>query len=564
MTVRLWGGSLLLCALACGGGTQIQLVGIVPTVPANPVSTLNGQNPVSPAVPARPAWPRVQSRIPSWSIRFPPETAEVVYDMSQGRVYMPGEFEAEGQSWAVELRQRGDSARYHPKHSWKVKLPEEVRLHGQRKLNFMAAWLDAGYLTDVFANHLMQAAGAQAPNTEYVTLTVNGEFQGIYVQIEQVDSRFLEQHGLDEDGNVYRCGSRDCELKATPRAHYQDPFEKKTNEASPSGDLDSLIRDLSAVPEHQLEADLERHFDLDLDLRSMAVNALVSNYGIDDSGSYLVHDLRRDRWSYVPWDLNNGLMRYWRSEPLTQKPYVTRALPVFTVYDPETIKSYEWKQAKYGDAHRPFSVLNQRIWDRPALRNRVLDHMERLLDTVFRPEEANRFIDALSALLRPELPRDPFVDPEHARRAPGFLKEYVQGRAEFVRKTVALERRRGEGGVVIDAIEPPGKVTLYNRENRAVDLGGMTFTDELRREFKYTLPAGLSIPAGGTLLLSADGQVGLGPTHLPFVLSSSGGELGLFDGVSMAGALDVAYYPALKPGEAYQRTPRGSEDWNFR
>jgi spore coat protein H len=522
-----------------------------------------------------PTWPPLNTQLEHFELSFGEQTAAIVYDLRRGKEYAPGWFEARGVTYEVELRQRGDSARYHPKLSWKVKLSPKERLDGARRLNFLAEWLDAGYLTDLFAYRLMAAAEVHAPHVRHVTLSVNGEYQGIYTMVEQVDKHFLRTHRVDLDGNVYRCGSKDCELKITPRAHYQKDWVKKTNEEAPRDDLDRFLQAISRTPEHELEAFLAQSLELEAYLRYMAVNALIGNHGIDDSGTYFVHDRKVRRWFVAPWDLNNSRMQYWRQESLTAQPRVKRAIPVYTAYDPETIKTWEWKDGKYGGAHRPFSVLNQRIWDRPALRHRALDYLEELMNTVFTPESADAQIDAIHAVIRAELELDPHVDLPKALRAPSYLKEYVRGRRAFLAQELPKERARGEGGVVINAIamsggtardewgEADGYIELYNRTDQPILVGGRVLTDVVRDEFRYRLPEGLVVPAQGKLLLWADGQPSQGPNHLPFRLSADGGELALLGGEAMAQVLDMIFYAPLRQGRRYGRTPDGAETWGW-
>ncbi len=78
-------------------------------------------------------------------------------------------------------------------------------------------------------------------------------------------------------------------------------------------------------------------------------------------------------------------------------------------------------------------------------------------------------------------------------------------------------------GVYVDWIE------LYNMTDEDVDLAGFTITDDLDEPDKHVLAAGLVVPAGGHLLLWADGTPDLGLSHLGFSLSREGEELGLYD-----------------------------------
>ncbi|MFN7133965.1 MAG: anthrax toxin lethal factor-related metalloendopeptidase, partial [Myxococcales bacterium] len=118
--------------------------------------------PAPPVAPPRPAWEPLPE-VEHYALTFDEATAAVVYDLSQGKTWMPATFIADGQRYEVSLRQRGQGARYHPKHSWHVKFPDGVRFRGVKRLKLAAEYLDAGYLSDVFSYGLMNAAHVIAP-----------------------------------------------------------------------------------------------------------------------------------------------------------------------------------------------------------------------------------------------------------------------------------------------------------------------------------------------------------------------------------------------------------------
>ena len=524
-----------------------------------------------------PRWPALQTSVEQWSLDYPDSTWKIISDETRKDEYGPATFKFGSQTLQVAVRKRGQQSWYHPKTSYKVKFPKGTKFEGARSYNLLAEWLDAGYLTDMFSYGLMNAAGATAPRARYVSLTVNGTFQGVYTIVENVDDGdFLGARNLDPYASVYRCGERDCELKITPPAPYQGPWEKKTNTTLPSDDLNGFLTNLSRVPEHELEGFLTRNLELDGYLKTFAVYILINMYGIDDSGSFLVHDFAKERWSYVPWDLNNCQMMFYRMDPPAQEPYWSRPIPIFTAYDKQSVGTYQWKQQKYGNAHMPFSVLSQRIWDNPGLRNRVLDQVETLLATAFSAEQANARIDAQWNLIKAEVERDPWVNAVNASLAARYLKEYVAKRTQYLSENLKQQRHTGEGGVVFNVLGAAGGtrhdetgaaapfIELYNREATPIDLGGGSISNDLRKQLLYALPAGMVVPPRGKLVLWADGKPELGPTHLPFTIGDGGGELGLYDGTSLAGVRDITYFAPLKPGNEYGRTTDGAESWNWR
>ncbi|HYG69569.1 MAG TPA: CotH kinase family protein, partial [Anaeromyxobacteraceae bacterium] len=518
-----------------------------------------GANPgggTDPGPPATAAWPPLQASVEALRLTFPPSTATIVLD-PYNDAYAPGRLFLGGTWYDVELRQRGQGSRMHPKHSWKFRHPKGELHDGAagtgawpaRTRHTLAEWMDGGYLADPLSYGLMLGAGVRAPRWRYVTLEVNGESQGVYVELQDVDKTFLRDHGFHEDSNVYRCGRGDCQFALWPRKPYMDPWEKETNESQDASDLEAFLRGLNRTPEHELEAWLERHLDLARFVRMYAVGIVLGWHAVDDSGSYLVHDPATDRWSFVPWDLNNGRIVFFRDQDPNAAPWVRNAIPFYTLYDPITLSWAEGKSQSYGTpVHPPYVVLFQRVWDLPALRNRILDEAVKLLDGPFSEAQAFPRIDALRGLVEPLLPRDPWISPEHQARAADWTKAYVTGRAAFIRERLEAERRRGEGGLVVNAIGP-GFLELFNRDAAPRDLGGLALTNDLRERLKTPLPAGIVVAPHGTV-------------RIPFDVTTAGGEVGLFDAATRL-PLDVLFHAPLE-GRAYARTPEGAETWGWR
>ncbi|WP_232293309.1 CotH kinase family protein [Stigmatella aurantiaca] len=518
-------------------------------------------------------FPPVQTRLPRFELYIAPEDLAKLDAHPTSDDTVPVVVVLDGQSAPGQIRYRGASTRTLPQKSFKIELDSGYDLDDRDHFNLLASWNDGGKLTEKFAVDLYTAMGLPVPSAQYVRVSLNGQHNGLYVDMEHVGKEYLKHHGRERNASVYRCGHRNCEMTLQPGGSYQGDFEKKTNEDVSRADLDTFLTWVNHSDDAEFEAKLERFVDVEAYLGNLAMDALISNNVVEDSRSYWVHEHLKDQWMYVPWDLNNARMLYWRTWDETYSIISHRWPQSFTLYDPGVQELWEQRQEDRPNQRPTWSILATRVWDRPALRERVLAKLEQALEGPFSEARANAHIDALWAVAGPELAMDPYVSPAHVARARDALKKYVRDRRAFLLKTMKDLRAHGTGSLVIHEVAAgsAGYVELHNRGAVPVALDHYELTADLRGTPRYRLPA-ITLAPDQRVRIIADGNTDAGPDHLPITLSRQGGEVGLFDArrVSEAGKPlvyspeDAVYYGPLPAGQVYGRKTRGSEDFERR
>ena len=101
---------------------------------------------------------------------------------------------------------------------------------------------------------------------------------------------------------------------------------------------------------------------------------------------------------------------------------------------------------------------------------------------------------------------------------------------------------------------------LYNAEPTNVNLYGYFLTDDPNAQRKWTIPAGVVIPAGGFLLFWADND-DLAPNHCNFSLASEGETIMLSTPATQI--VDSVSYEKIPPNISIGRFPDGSTNWYF-
>ena len=103
-------------------------------------------------------------------------------------------------------------------------------------------------------------------------------------------------------------------------------------------------------------------------------------------------------------------------------------------------------------------------------------------------------------------------------------------------------------------------IELYNAGGSDADIGGWTMTDDLAAPDKWTVPEGTVVPAGGFLLIWADGLDEVGAAlHAGFKLSGGGEQVGLFD--TTGAAVDTLTFGPQETDVSTGRLPDGGSTW---
>jgi spore coat protein H len=516
------------------------------------------------------AFPPLQTEVPLYELYIPPETL-ARFEADPYLDEQPAMLVVGKDTYDVMVRLRGSTSRFFPKKSWRIEFPKGTKFDGRRKHNLVAEFQDRTMMTEKLAYDLMLAMNLPAPRTKYVRLSLNDQYQGVYLDIERVDDTFAEAHDFaDPDPTIYRCGAKDCEMKLW-RTDYQQDWQKETNEKEGGKeDIAALMHVINRTPEPDLPRALAEHLELERYLRTLAVEVLISNNITEDSQSYLIHDRTTGKWTYVAWDLNNNDARWWPTYELGMKPVVEHPLLPFSLSDDWVAKMYAKRASRPGFLPT-FSNLNTRIAYNPELRGRLAALIQKSLAELFDPAVLHPRLEAMHALIAPHMEADPYLNlgPEGQPDPNGlakfhqglpFLKAYAEQRATFVcGELKRLEAPRQT--LRLSAVNPSeGWVELHNPADHERSTGGLVLSADLRR----TIPA-LRHPSTSAVLpelrVPAHGTVRLTPEMLGFTLPLEG-ELGLFDGLSVVGALDVLFYGALPPGGVYSR--EGASHWQSR
>jgi hypothetical protein len=177
---------------------------------------------------------------------------------------------------------------------------------------------DPSQMRERIAYDLFREMGVRTARTAYARLWVNGEFQGLFVLVEQLDGSFTDRHFDPEggDGNLYK--------EVWPMHDTEQPYVDalQTNEeaADVSGML-AFAADLAAAGDESFLETLGRWTDLESLWSYVAVDRGLSHwdgitawYCVGGAGAecfnhnfFWYEEEGQDRLWLVPWDMDHSI-----------------------------------------------------------------------------------------------------------------------------------------------------------------------------------------------------------------------------------------------------------------
>ncbi|NNE34365.1 MAG: T9SS type A sorting domain-containing protein, partial [Rhodothermales bacterium] len=279
---------------------------------------------------------------------------------------------------SVGFRLRGNTSRDAAKKSYKVSF-NRFRVGGEffdlEKLNLNGEHNDPTIMRAKASWDFFNSIGVPASRANHVKLYINGEYFGVYLNVEHVDEKFLDRHFGNSEGNLYKClwpadldylGSSADAYRPTDDSRRPYDLKLKDDDQAAYDDLARLITVINRTEDARFVDELEKILDVNGFLRAHAATVLLGSwdsYWFLKNNFYLYFDPDTDRFEYIPFDFDN-VMGVWWDGILQGMDWTTRDV-------------YEWG---HPNESRP---LLERILATPALRDRYTFYMRRLLQGAF-------------------------------------------------------------------------------------------------------------------------------------------------------------------------------------
>ncbi len=225
------------------------------------------------------------------------------------------------------------------KFSWNAS-SEDRRFYGQKKLMLHSMNNYTSYMKEKAAYWMIRKIGAPAPRTAYARVLINGKLNGLFLLIENYDSR-MAKNGLeffDNDGGNFYKETTPLMINGEPYPEYVWINSLRSNSSNPDvSGMAQFAKELKAAHSTTLKSTLEKWIDVESVVTSFMMSRAV---GHTDGPWY--------------WNVNRSTHPTWWYEVSVPKPGHTNHN--FFMYEDITAKKFHYMM---WDMDHTFNSLNE-------------------------------------------------------------------------------------------------------------------------------------------------------------------------------------------------------------
>lgn len=308
---------------------------------------------------------------------------------------------------------RGASTSMMPQKSYKIELRDRAgEWRGQKTIALNKHIFDITRVRNKLLFDLMK----EIPNmvslrTQFIHLFVKDETEkipavgyvdyGLFTQIEQPNRKFLRNHLLDADGQLYKTTFFEFyryleQIRLVDDPLYNENLFSTILEIKGNNDHSKLIRMLEDVNNYNIpiEQSFETYFNQENYFTWMAFNILVGNIDTQSQNFYLYSPKNSEKWYFIPWDYDGALNRLDRDD------------------------TYPYEYWEFGLANYWGGVLHNRLLRIDKYRNHLTEKIEEL-KLFLTPNRIESMLSMYRPIVEPFITRMPDI-----YYLPGTIQEF--------------------------------------------------------------------------------------------------------------------------------------------
>lgn len=283
-------------------------------------------------------------------------------------------------SYDGRIERRGGFSISFPKHSYEIDFDEDVSMAGLPADDdwiFNANYIDKTFIRHVMSYDLFRAMNEnnRASNTEYIELSLNGEYNGLYVLMEKLDRSTLMVDKNDTSAVIFKeppLFNFDIITPQYPDNYYQQTYPKK-EVFDKTGFIEMIRSFILTSSDDEFSANITDFFDIN-NVIDWHLLLLLSNNSDGILKNFYLYKIDKETpLRIAPWDYDYSFGRDGDNE-----------LNLIRPLDPERanllrrLLTLDWYKSKMKE--RWYELVDQNIFTPKALKKRIGNY-RRLLES---------------------------------------------------------------------------------------------------------------------------------------------------------------------------------------
>ena len=200
----------------------------------------------------------------------------------------------------------------------KINWKGDNKFYSMKKLQFHSQNLDKSKMHERLGYYMFRNFGITAPRSNHALLYINGEFNGVFANTENVDGPFTNKHFINPDGNLYKEVWPVKSSGGNREENYFIDGLKTNEEISDVTKIKRFSDQLGSVNKSDANEIVEDWIDKDLFLKTILVDRRIANddgfmhfyheggVNYENHNYYWYEDPNDDKLQLIPWDLDNS------------------------------------------------------------------------------------------------------------------------------------------------------------------------------------------------------------------------------------------------------------------
>ncbi|MBO9128146.1 CotH kinase family protein [Bacillus sp. 165] len=326
---------------------------------------------------------------------------------------VPAKLTYQKKKYDIDIVYRGSHIRKFDKKSYHISFYKPKTFYSAHEVHLNAEFKDPSLMRNKLSLDFFSNIGAMSPHSQHVTVTVNGRYQGVYLQLESVDEYFLKKRNLpsgaiyyaiDDDANFSLVSELDDDVKHSLASGYELKYGDKNSEKY----LSEFIYKLNTLSKEEYEKEIIKYVNVDQYLRWLIGVVCTQNFDGFVHNYALYRNAETGLFEILPWD-----------------------------YDATWGRDIHGKVMEYDYVRiQGYNTLTARILDVPSFRKRYHTLLREVLEQQFTVENMKPIVEGLHATLRPHVMTDPYIKDNLKvfDGEPAVILEYIKDRNRFLNK----------------------------------------------------------------------------------------------------------------------------------